>query len=137
MKPRYMLDTNMCIYLVKCQPVHVAARFARCLVGEVVMSAITLAELEYGAACSGGKEDRNQAALESLLEDIPAAPFDGAAARAYGPLRLAVRDRNRNALDRLIASHALGLDVTLVTNNESDFAAYPGLRIENWVAATA
>ena len=101
------------------------------------MSAVTLAELEYGVACSGDRAEANQEALAVLLEDIPAQPFDGAAARAYGPLRLATRTKTRYELDTLIAAHALALAVTLVTNNESDFAAYPGLRIENWVAATA
>jgi tRNA(fMet)-specific endonuclease VapC len=134
-KPRYMLDTNMCIYLMKHHPAEVAARFDQCFAGEVVMSAITLAELEYGVACSGDKARTNQGALESLLEDIPAAPFDCSAARASGPLRLIARDRTRDALDKLIAAHALALDVTLVTNNEADFSGYPRMRIENWVAA--
>jgi len=61
------------------------------------------------------------------------APFDGAAARVYGAVRWASRERRRDALDKLIAAHALALDVTLVSNNPRDFAAYPGLRIENWV----
>ena len=132
-----MLDTNMCIHLMKHQPPEVAARFARYYVGEVVMSAITLAELEHGVACSGDKLDVNRRALDLLVEDIPAEPFDAAAARAYGPVRVAVRDRARDALDKLIAAHALALDVTLVTNNEADFAGYPGLRVENWVAAAS
>jgi tRNA(fMet)-specific endonuclease VapC len=75
-KPLYMLDTNMCIYLMKHQPAEVAARFARCYVGEVVMSAVTLAELEYGVACSGDRHDQNRGALDRLLADIIAAPFD-------------------------------------------------------------
>ena len=66
-----MLDTNMCIYLLKRQPAGVAARFARCFVGEVAISAITLAELEYGVSCSGDNEDQNRMALDQLLEDIP------------------------------------------------------------------
>ncbi len=135
MKPRYMLDTDMCIYLMRERPEQVAARFARCYVGEVVMSAITLAELEFGVACSAGRREHNQRALDALLEDIPAIPFDTAAARAYGPIRLATRERTRDALDKLIAAHAVALEVTLVTNNESDFAGYPGLTIENWAAA--
>jgi tRNA(fMet)-specific endonuclease VapC len=134
---RYMLDTNMCVYLIKNQPPQVAARFAQCLVGEVVMSAITLAEFEYGVACSGENAPGNRAALTALLEDIPAAAFDSPVARAYGPLRLAVRDSSRDALDKLIAAHAIALDATLVTNNESDFADYPGLTIENWVSPSA
>ena len=130
-----MLDTNMCIYLMKQQPVQVAARFARCYVGEVVMSSVTLAELEYGVACSGDREEQNRGALDLLLEDIPAEPFDSRAARAYGPVRVATRGKSRDALDELIAAHALALDATLVTNNEADFADYPGLKTENWVGA--
>lgn len=131
--PRYMLDTNICIYLMKHQPPQVRERFAACYVGDVVISAITLAELEFGVACSPEAQARNQAALASLLEDIQVAPFEAAAARAYGPLRAQHRDRNRNALDKLIAAHAMALQVVLVTNNESDFLAFPGLVVENWV----
>ena len=96
MKPKYMLDTNICIYLMKHQPVEVKARFDQCFVGEVVISAITLAELEYGVTCSG----------------------IGAASN---------RARSRDALDKLIAAHAIALGVTPVTNNAADFAVYPGL----------
>lgn len=127
-----MLDTNMCIYLMKHHPPEVAERFARCYVGEVVISAVALAELEYGVTCSGDNEERNRLALDLLLEDIPPVPFDSEAARAYGPIRWAGRERTRDALDKLIAAHAVALDVTLVTSNEGDFADYPGLRIENW-----
>lgn len=133
MKPKYLLDTNICIYLMKHQPPEVRARFAECFVGDVVISAITLAELEFGVACSGAAKRKNQAALDSLLEDLPAAPFASEAARAYGPLRAAHRERNKDALDKLIAAHALSLGVTLVTNNEADFRDFAGLRIENWV----
>ncbi len=130
---RYMLDTNICIYLMKHQPPEVAARFAQCYVGDVVISAITLAELEYGVACSGVQLARNRKALDDFLQEVPAAPFDGAAAAVYGPTRLATRQRQRDALDKLIASHALAMGVTLVTNNLADFDAYPGLQLENWV----
>ena len=133
MKPKYMLDTNICIYLMKHQPPQVRARFADCFVGDVVISAITLAELEFGVAGSGESQARNQAALVSLLGDILVAPFEERAARAYGPLRAANRERNKDALDKLIASHAMALGVTLVTNNEADFAAFSGLVVENWV----
>jgi tRNA(fMet)-specific endonuclease VapC len=130
---RYMLDTNICIYLMKHQPPEVAARFAQCYVGDVVISAITLAELEYGVACSGDQQARNRRALDDFLQEVPVAPFDGAAAAVYGPVRLATRERQRDALDKLIAAHANALDAVLVTNNLGDFAAYPGLRLENWV----
>ena len=134
MKPKYMLDTNICIYLMKHQPPQVRARFAQCFVGDVVISAITLAELEFGVAGSGQAQTRNRAALDSLLEDIVGAPFEARAARAYGPLRAASRERNKDALDKLIASHALSLGVTLVTNNEADFKNFAGLSVDNWVS---
>ncbi|MBS0309134.1 MAG: type II toxin-antitoxin system VapC family toxin [Proteobacteria bacterium] len=128
----FMLDTNMCIYLMKNQPEQVAKRFAQCYVGDVVMSAITYAELEFGVTVSenSARERRN---LASLVEDIPVVSFDLEAATAYGPIREATRDRKKDQLDKLIASHAVSLGVILVTNNVHDFAAYPGLRIENWL----
>lgn len=133
LKPRYLLDTNICIYLMKHHPPQVASRFAACCVGEVLISAITAAELEYGVVASGPDADGNRAALTRFVLEVPVAPFDGAAAHAYGPVRLTSRERHRDALDKLIAAHALALGVTLVTNNPSDFAVYPGLKIENWV----
>jgi len=99
----------------------------------VLISAITAAELEYGVVASGVDAERNGAALARFLLEVPVASFDGAAARVYGAVRWASRERRRDALDKLIAAHALALDVTLVTNNPRDFASYPDLRIENWV----
>ena len=130
--PRYMLDTNMCIYLMKNQPKEVAQRFARCFVGDVVMSAITYAELEYGVAVSANPK-QEQANLAALVEDIPVSPFDVAAGLAYGPIRLATRESKKDHLDKLIAAHAASLGVTLVTNNVKDFAKYPGVLTENWL----
>jgi tRNA(fMet)-specific endonuclease VapC len=134
MKPKYMLDTNICIYLMKHQPVQVKARVDQCFFGEVVISAITLAELEYGIVCSGAAAPSNRLMLDSFIEDVPALAFEAQAASAYGPARFANRDRSRDALDKLIAAHAIALGVTLVTNNEADFLIYPGLTLENWVS---
>ena len=131
-----MLDTNMCIYLIKHQPPKVRERFAKCFVGDVIISAVTLAELEFGIACtSEASQKTNRTVLDSLLEDILVATFDAQAAKAYGPIRAAYKERNRDALDKLIASHAIALGVTLVTNNEADFVNYAGLVVENWVNA--
>lgn len=132
--PRYMLDTNICIYLMKHQPEQVARRFATCYVGDVVMSAITFAELDYGVAASADPA-RERGNLDALVALINVAPFDIEAGRAYGRVRLATRERKRDHLDKLIATHAIALDSVLVTNNERDFTAYPGLRIENWLNA--
>ena len=127
-----MLDTNMCIYLMKNQPEQVAQRFAQCMVGDVVMSAITFAELQYGvAACANSVAER--ANLDLLTDDIPVAPLDAAAATAYGAVRMATRTSRKDHLDKLIAAHAIALGATLVTNNEKDFLRYPGVSVENWL----
>lgn len=130
---RFMLDTNICIYLMRNSSRKLDARFASLHVGDAGVSSITLAELRVGVEKSldRGADD---AALIALLEDLAVAPFDIEAAVSYGILRAAVPDRQRNALDRLIAAHAISLGATLVTDNEQDFTGYPGLAVENWVA---
>ena len=131
--PRYMLDTNMCIYLMKNQPEQVARGFAECYVGDVMISAITFAELEYGVTASDNQE-QERIHLTSLVQDIPVASFDSAAGSAYGPIRTATRERKKDHLDKLIAAHAVSLNVVLVTNNMKDFAKYPGVKTENWLS---
>ena len=129
---RYMFDTNMCIYLMKNQPKEIAERFALCRLGDVVISSITYAELEFGAvaAANPAKEADN---LASLIEDIPVLPFDVTAAKAYGPIRMATRESKKDAMDKLIAAHAVATGAILVTNNQKDFEKYPGLVLENWL----
>jgi tRNA(fMet)-specific endonuclease VapC len=128
-----MLDTNICIYLMKHQPVEVKERFDQCFVNEVVISATTMAELEYGVAYSNAAALANRSQLDSFIEDVLVAPFDALAARAYGPARLANRDRN--ALDKLIAAHAIAQRVTLVIHIKADSTVYAGLAVENWVSS--
>jgi tRNA(fMet)-specific endonuclease VapC len=131
-----MLDTNICIYLMQQHPPEVLARIAQLQLGDAVMSVITYAELRFGVSrlpATNGEAAQADQALAQLVEDIPVLPFDERAGVSYGVLRAAVRDRQRNALDRLIAAHAMAEQLTLVTNNESDFKAYPGLILENWV----
>ncbi len=132
---RYMLDTNMCIYLMKNQPEEVAKRFARCYVGDVVMSSITYAELTYGVAAASDSE-QERINLASLVDDIQVAPFDVTAGVSYGPIRLATRDTRKDVLDKLIAAHAISLNVIIVTNNTKDFIKYPGVILENWLLET-
>ena len=127
-----MLDTNMCIYLMKNQPAHIAEQFAQCYVGEVVMSAITFAELSYGVSVSADPK-REAKNLSSLVEDIPVAPFDQAACAVYGPIRLATSESKKDHLDKLIAVHSKALSVTLVNNNLRDFERFPGVTAENWL----
>jgi tRNA(fMet)-specific endonuclease VapC len=70
---------------------------------------------------------------QDFLQEVPVVAFDAAAAGTYGPIRWSTRERKRDALDQLIAAHAVAMGVLLVTNNEADFASYPGLRVENGV----
>ena len=133
---RYMLDTNICIYLMRHQPPEVAARFATLRIGDVVMSALTLAELCAGLQQHPGSRQRNRRALDALTELVPPLPFGAEAAAAFGAFAGAEPKRRRkDILDRLIAAHAASLGLVVVTNNERDFAGYPGLAVENWVAA--
>jgi tRNA(fMet)-specific endonuclease VapC len=133
-KPAYLLDTNICIYIIQRQPEKVAERMDRCRLGEVAMSSITHAELEYGVLCANDQaQARHQ--LDLLLKAVPPLPFDHAAAAAYAPIRFAGKDRRKDLMDKLIAAHAVALKIVLVTNNVADFRQYPGLQIENWVVA--
>ena len=130
---RYMLDTNICIHLIERQPPQVMARFGALSQGDVVMSVVTFAELRHGVEREPRHKAAAQRALTMLQGFIPVMPFDVDAALRYGELAAAVPERRKDALDRLIAAHALSLAVVLVTNNEADFKGYPGLRVENWV----
>ena len=133
---RYMLDTNICIYLLKRHPPQVFDRLAKLHVGDVLMSSITLAELRHGG---GGQSDadyaQDMAALDALLQDIPAMPFDDDAAKAYGQLARSNKRKRKQALDNLIAAQAISANVILVTNHEADFRGYAKLQLENWALA--
>ena len=131
---RYMLDTNICIYLIKRHPPQVLHRLEALRRGEAVMSVVTLAELRAGLEMQTAHRAHDEQVLALLVRSIPVLPLDDAAAVSYGVLRAAVRERNRDALDRLIAAHAVSLGATLVTNNVPDFKDYPGLAVENWAA---
>jgi tRNA(fMet)-specific endonuclease VapC len=130
---RFLLDTNICIYLLKAHPPQVLERFKITPLGDVLMSVVTYAELRHGIERTPA-EDRAAAAhaLQRFIERVPVLPFDESAAQSYGVLAAAVRDRRRDTMDRLIAAHAVSVGVILVTNNEADFKDYPGLVVENW-----
>lgn len=130
---RYMLDTNICIYLLKRQPAEVLMRLEALRQGEAVISVVTHAELRAGLEIQIQNRSHDEHVLKLLTRRIPVLPIDESASIAYGRMRAAVPDRRRDALDRLIAAHALSIDATLVTNNEAAFKDYPGLIVENWV----
>ncbi|MBC7604485.1 MAG: type II toxin-antitoxin system VapC family toxin [Ramlibacter sp.] len=126
-----MLDTNICIYLMRGSSRKLDARFASLHFGDACISSITLGELRVGIEKSSHRK-KDEAVMAALLGDLVVEPFDTPAAVSYGILRAAVPSRQRNALDRLIAAHAISLGATLVTSNEGDFAGYGGLQVENW-----
>lgn len=133
---RYILDTNICIYLLDAHPPQVVQRFKAAPLGQVVMSVVTYAELSHGVErCAGTDRDVAAKALARLSKRVPVLAFEQRAAESYGVLAAAVRDRRRDTMDRLIAAHAVSAGLTLVTNNEADFKDYPGLTVENWVSA--
>ena len=127
---RYMLDTNICIYAILGGSQHLDRRLDECNAGDLVISAVTLGELEVGIARSAnaGLARKDAAAV---LSPIAVVPFDAAAARAFGRIQ-AVAPSRRGAYDRQIAAHAISLGVTLVTNNERDFRGIPEVVVENW-----
>ncbi len=134
---RYLLDTNICIYLLQAHPPQVVQRFKTTLLGDVLMSVVTYAELCHGVErCTGRDRDVAAQALARLILRIPVLAFENNAAQSYGRLAAALSDRRRDALDRLIAAHAISAGLTVVTNNEADFKDYPGLKLENWVASS-
>lgn len=128
-----MLDTNICIYLLKRYPPGVAHRLKGLHEGQVLMSVVTYAELRAGLEMQPRQRGHDEQVLRLLTQRVPVRCFDEAAAESFGVLRAAVRERRRDALDRLIAAHAVSIGATLVTNNEADFVDYPGLVVENWV----
>jgi len=132
---RYLLDTNICIYIIKRQPPEVLHRLESLPQGSAVMSVVTYAELRAGLEIQTANRAQDERVLALFVQRIPVLPFGESDAISFGVLRAAVRDRQRDTMDRLIAAHAVSTGLTLVTNNEADFKDYPGLRVENWVSA--
>ena len=130
----YMLDTDICIYIIKRKPESVLKRLEMLQPGQLAMSAITFAELMNGAKKSQHVEG-NIAKLNELAELLEIRAFDQKAAVTYGDVRSTLEKKGNiiGSNDLLIAAHALSLNLILVTNNEKEFKRVDGLRIENWV----
>jgi tRNA(fMet)-specific endonuclease VapC len=130
----FMLDTNICIYMIRGKPPEVLTRLKDFKPGEVSVSSITLSELEYGVAKSS-KPQQNRDALDAFLAPLEILPFNGDAAYRYGHIRASLEKEGKliGAMDMLIAAHAVSASMTLVTNNIKEFDRVPGLRLENWL----
>ncbi len=133
MEPRFLLDTNICIYIRRKKPEEVLRRFRTLKQGEAVLSVITFGELVYGAEKSG----QRAAALELLRElaqMIPVLSLPETAADAYGTIRAELERKGQmiGNNDLWIAAHAKAAGLTLVTNNEREFRRVRGLKMQNW-----
>jgi tRNA(fMet)-specific endonuclease VapC len=132
---KYMLDTNICIYLIKRKPIHALERFKQADISEISISSITLSELFYGVSKSSIPE-QNFMALTQFVAPLEILPYGGEAVQYYGELRAHLEKQGTpiGSLDMLIAAHSLSLASTLVTNNEKEFNRVPNLKIENWAS---
>jgi tRNA(fMet)-specific endonuclease VapC len=131
---RFMLDTNICVYLIKRKPPQVLSRLKEFNLGDVTVSSIALSELEYGVAKSS-KPQQNRDALDAFLAPLEILPFDGEAAYRYGQISALLEKEGKliGAMDMLIGAQAVSASMTLVTNNVEEFSRIPGLRLENWL----
>ena len=130
----YLLDTNICIYIIKRKPESVFVRFRELSIGQVGISSITYSELCFGIKKSKHWE-QNAMALEQFLSPLEVLPYPEEACMDYGEIRAALELSGKpiGPLDTLIAAHAKHLGYTLVTNKASEFSGIGGLKVENWV----
>jgi len=130
----FLIDTNICIYIMNNHPTEVIQRFRGMEVGEVGISSITISELQYGVSKSI-RQKENQQRLDEFLIPFEILPYDEIAAVYYGEIRATLERGGLviGPLDLLIAAHALSRDLVLVTNNEYEFRRIESLKVENWV----
>lgn len=129
-----MLDTNICIYIIKNRPQQVKEKFKNFSIGDLSISTITVSELIYGAFKSQ-QIDRNLKAIESFLMPFEIVNYDYQASIEYGKIRASLEKQGRviGNMDMQIAGHALVLNLILVTNNTKEFGRVEGLELDNWV----
>jgi tRNA(fMet)-specific endonuclease VapC len=133
---KYMLHTNICIYLIKKKPENVLTHLHANMGSGFAISTITLAELIHGVEASAYPE-KNAVALNQFLSIVEILPFDDEVAAEYGKISAALRRQGTpiGIMDMLIAAHAKAKGLTVVTNNVREFERVDGLKLENWVSA--
>ncbi len=131
---KYMLDTNTCIYIIKQHPPSVLKKLMSLKVGDISISSITLAELEYGVQKSQHQQ-KNKIALQEFASPFEIVTFNEEAATCYGYIRNDLEKKGMiiGPLDMMIAAHAQALNLVLVTNNKKEFSRITNLKIEDWV----
>ena len=130
---KYLLDTNICIFVINNKPAQVRRKMQGISIGDVGISSVSVSELLYGVARSSQVE-RNQAALDKFLMPLEILAYDENAARHYGAIRAFLESKGMpiGPMDLMIAAHALSQGLTVVTNNVREFQRVPGLKVEDW-----
>ena len=130
---KYMLDTNICIYIIRNKPIKVRNKFATIEPKNVCISSITSSELWYGIHKSVNFE-KNAIALEKFLSPLTILNYDEKASKIYGDIRSKLESKGNviGSMDLLIAAHAVSQNLTLITNNVREFKRVKGLNVENW-----
>ena len=131
---KFMLDTNICIYLIKQKPIQVIQHLQKYKPADIGISSITLSELEYGIEKSQHQE-QNRIALLQFMTPFEIASYDESAACVYGKIRSTLEKQGQpiGAMDLLIAAHSIAMNTILVTNNEKEFVKVPGIQVQNWI----
>jgi len=132
---KYLLDTNICIALIRQKPKALLQRLTSHEPGDVGISSITLAELFHGVEKSA-RPEQNKSALEQFLLPLVLSDFDLNAALAYGKIRAELESNGQpiGSMDMLIAAHAMSLNAVIVTNNVQEFQRVKGLVVEDWIS---
>ena len=130
---KYLIDTNICIYIMNKRPVAVINKFKQFELGEIGISTITVSELQYGVAKSTHR-NKNEVRLEEFLSPLEILTYDQMAVRVYGDIRFQLEKLGQSLgpLDLLIAAHAISQDLVLITNNDKEFKRIKELKAENW-----
>lgn len=130
---KYMLDTNICIYVIKNKPAKVLKKFAQIDTNDICISSITSSELWYGVYKSSSFE-RNAIALEEFLSPLTILEYDENDSKIYGKVRANLENKGNiiGSMDLLISAHALSKNLILVSNNLKEFRRVQGLKLENW-----
>ena len=131
---KYLIDTNICIYIMNKRPIGIIHKFKQFDVGEIGVSTITVSELQYGVSKSKHRR-LNKQRIEEFLFPLEILPYDEIAATIYGDIRVQSEKRGEpiGPLDLLIAAHALSRNLVLISNNEKEFKRVKNLKVENWV----
>lgn len=132
---QFLIDTNICIYIINNRPPEVIRKFKRVAIGDIGISSISVSELYYGV-CKSKRIKENLKRLEEFLRPFEIIPYDENASKSYGEIRSQLEKQGNviGPLDLLIAAHALSSGLILITNNEKEFKRIKSLKVENWVA---